>query len=269
MFYKPLLRWAGGKRWLAAKIHNLVPDKYNDYYEPFCGSCAVFFALYESLKGKKIFLSDTNKELINFYLILQKNPKKLCKLLKDFKNDEQTYYYLREKNTSNDIEKAAIFFYLNRTSFNGIYRVNLAGKYNVPYGFKNYNTLFDYNAILKTSELIQGVTFLCDSFEWITKSAVMGDFIFLDPPYTVSHNNNGFIKYNKRLFSLDDQYKLKNTIEFLSLEKTFYMLTNAYHETIHDIFSINSFCTEIDRYTQISGKIHGRKTTKEYIFTNF
>jgi len=265
----PLLRWAGGKRWLSKKLLKMLPLSINNYYEPFCGSAASFYAINEKLIGKKVFLSDTNSELINFYNILKTEPRKMVKYLHKYENTEEFYYKIRSKKARNEIEAASIFYYLNRTSFNGIYRVNLNGVYNVPYGFKTYDNLFHEDLILKHSELLTNVDFVHSDFSWIEKKVKKNDFVFIDPPYTVSHNINGFIKYNKKLFSLEDQERLKTVIDFIDRKGAHYLLTNAHHEVVHKIFSPKSKIIEIKRYTSISGAKDGRKQTMEYIFCNY
>lgn len=269
MTYMPLLRWAGGKRWLSKKIARLLPISINRYYEPFCGSCAVYYSLRDVLQNKEIFLSDTNEELINFYKVVQDNPTRMYNYLKEYKNEEEFYYELRERKVKSIIERAAIFYYLNRTSFNGIYRVNLKGVYNVPFGFKQYETLFDKEQLKKHSDYLDKIKFTCQDFSSAMKNACENDFYFIDPPYTVSHNENGFIKYNKKLFSLEDQYRLRDELIKLTEKKAHYLVTNAHHEKIYEIFSKNSNVIEIDRYTSISGNNSGRKKTMEYIFTNY
>lgn len=269
MLVKPLLRWAGGKRWLATRIKQYLPEKINNYYEPFCGSCSIFYSLKDVIGNKKIFLSDLNGELINFYKVLQGDPGGLIAFLRQYENTETCYYSIRSLKTENRIEAAARFYYLNRTSFNGIYRVNLNGEYNVPFGFKGYAELFDEDLIYRNSEFVKDVVFVHDDFSWMIESVEPNDFVFVDPPYTVSHNRNGFIKYNRKLFSVEDQQRLKGFLEAVGQVQAKYLLTNAHHSFIYDIFSLNSKEEEISRYTPISGGKKGREFTKEYIFINY
>lgn len=266
---KPLLRWAGGKRWLTGKISNHLPKVIKGYYEPFCGSCAIYYSLKDHLGDVPAYLSDLNRELIEFYRVLQDNPSELINYLREYENTESFYYYIRGITPTNNIESAARFYYLNRTSFNGIYRVNLNGKYNVPYGFKNYITLFNFDLIYESSDLLKNAIFVHDDFNWIVNMAGQDDFVFVDPPYTVSHNKNGFIKYNKKLFSFDDQKRLKVFLDLLTMRGVRYLMTNAHHSAVYDVFSFNSTWKEIERYTSISGEKKGRNFTKEYIFSNY
>lgn len=266
---KPLLRWAGGKRWLTKEIHKYLPGIIRNYYEPFCGSCSIYYSIKKYLGEGQVYLSDLNGELINFYRVLQTNPAQLIDHLVTYENTERFYYYMRGKIADNEVERAARFYYLNRTSFNGIYRENLSGEYNVPYGFKKYMALFDYDLIFENSSFLKDVVFVHDDFRWSEAFIGGDDFVFVDPPYTVSHNKNGFIKYNKKLFSLMDQKRLKDFLEILSGRRARYLLTNAHHDTVYEIFSVNAVGVESDRYTPISGGVKGREFTKEYIFTNY
>jgi len=142
---KPFLRWAGGKTWFTKHIENYIPKDFNDYYEPFVGGGSVFF--YLKSKGfikNKAYLSDSNSDLINTYKILKNYSNDLFEILKTHIDSEDEYYRMRSTGFTDKIEKAAKFIYLNKTSFNGIYRVNRNGEYNVPYGRRNLNILYDF-----------------------------------------------------------------------------------------------------------------------------
>ena len=128
------------------------------------------------------------------------------------------------------------FLDLNQTSFNGIYRANLNGDYNVPYGHRSKD-FFDAENLALVSERLQGCQLGCIDFEDVIRNVRSGDLVFLDPPYTVSHNKNGFIKYNQQLFSLDDQKRLRDLVDALNQKGAYYILTNAAHATIAEIFS--------------------------------
>lgn len=261
---KPFLRWAGGKRWFIKDILELTKDlKFNKYHEPFLGGGSIFFAL----KPEKAFLSDLNSELIETYKVVKWAPKKLISHLNSYLNTEDEYYEIRKKQPQSVIEKAAQFIYLNNTSYNGIYRVNKNGIYNVPYGFKknysiNETNILNVRSALKTATLTHG------DFTCIEKNIAKNDLVFLDPPYTVSHDNNGFIAYNQRLFSLDDQKRLSNLIDFIKSEGAYYVLTNAAHDEIKKIFSKDDRLIELKRACTIGGLNAKREKVTEYIFTN-
>lgn len=261
---KPFLRWAGGKNWLVKYLPYLIQDlDFNTYHEPFFGGGSIFFAL----SPKRAILSDINEELINTYIEVRDNVESVIDVINSWDVNEKQYYIIRSEEPDDAIHRAARFIYLNRTSFNGIYRVNRKGQYNVPYGKKD-GYQFDFERIRQASTSLQGMTLCSRSFEQSLNAVKTGDLVFLDPPYTVAHNNNGFIEYNKKLFSLEDQFALKNCIDSITERGAFYILTNAHHQVIDDLFSPNSIKLPITRSSTLGGKYAERGITQEYIFTN-
>ena len=193
---KPFLRWAGGKRWLLKDLDKYLPeDGFNQYHEPFIGGGAVFFHLQSE---NNTYISDLNSELIEAYYSLQNNVEDVLNELTKFKNTKEDYYKIRKSKFISSAKRAARFIYLNQTSFNGIYRVNLKGEYNVPYGYRDKFS-FDLENIREASKLLQQTEINVDDFEAVTHNVQAGDLVFIDPPYTVAHNNNGFILI-KRFF---------------------------------------------------------------------
>lgn len=262
---KPFLRWAGGKKWLHKHIHLLLPQNgFKNYHEPFLGGGAMFFALQPK---KRAFLSDINSDLISTYQALRDGPVEIVKELKKFKNEESFYYDIRERKFKNSARLAAKFIYLNQTSFNGIYRVNLRGEYNVPFGYRTKDFLEEDNLLLASNVLKNAEIFYSD-FEGVKRNIKKKDLVFLDPPYTVSHNNNGFIKYNQKLFSLQDQYRLASLIDTIKSKDAYYILTNAAHRVIDEIFEKGDKKIELSRASIIGGINAHRGHIKEYIFTN-
>lgn len=263
---KPFLRWAGGKTWLLKHVKNLIPKiDFNNYHEPFLGAGS-FFLFFNN--GKNSFLSDLNKELVETYIGVKNNPEEIVAILLRYENSKEFYYKIRNKKTFNPIERAAIFIYLNMHSYNGIYRVNRDGGYNVPYGYRKNIKLNEEN-FYKVSRALQNVAFSSGDFEICKNNIRKGDFVFLDPPYTVSHNNNGFIEYNQKIFSLDDQYRLRKLIDYISSAGAYYLLTNAGHSIIEEIFnSDDNKMFELNRKSLIGGKNAKRGDVSEYIFTN-
>lgn len=167
----------------------------------------------------------------------------------------------------NEIERAARFIYLNQTSYNGLYRVNRQGEYNVPYGFRE-QMVYDTDRIINASKQLRKTSISHGDFTINKYKIQQGDLVFLDPPYTVSHNNNGFIEYNQNLFSLDDQHRLSKYIDYVKKKNTYYILTNAAHNTIREIFDKGDRILELSRHSLIGGKNSDRKKITEYIFTN-
>lgn len=264
---EPFVRWAGGKTWLIPYLPTLLGDlRVEHYHEPFLGGGAIFFSLEHR---KRSYLSDVNEQLINMYIQVRDNPEELIDCFLSFNNTENDYYRIRNEITNeNTVENAARFLYLNQTSFNGLYRVNRAGRYNVPYGFRT-NWAYDVGRLRAASRNLHNTRISIGDFEINKYRIKENDLVFLDPPYTVSHNNNGFISYNQNLFSLEDQRRLKRFIEYIKSKGAYYILTNAAHETIRNIFlAQGDRIVELQRNSLIGGKYAARALISEYIFTN-
>ena len=206
--------------------------------------------------------------MINAFVQVRDNVEEVISILKTYSNTKADYYQIRSKVYPNTISRAAQFIYLNRTSFNGIYRVNLKGIYNVPYGFKNYKNLFEYDLIRNASLSLKSTILKACDFEENVNMIKEGDFVFIDPPYTMSHIKNGFIKYNEKLFSWKDQERLSNFIKTIKSNGAFYFLTNAKHKSVKKLYSDIDLPITINRYSVVGGKNAKRGPIQEYIFTN-
>ena len=206
---KPFIKWAGGKRWLLESNQINIPDFSGRYIEPFLGGGAVFFYL----QPEKSILSDCNEKLINTYNAIKSDWKSVWRELQRFQNKHspEFYYEERARIRRKAHTKAAQFIYLNRTCWNGLYRENLSGKFNVPIGTNSQVLLPDDNFQL-TSSILQKASLIACDFEDTLLEARKGDLVFLDLPYTTAHNRNGFVKYNQSIFSWDDQTRLQQSI---------------------------------------------------------
>lgn len=206
----PFLKWAGGKRWFISQFPGFFPKKYNRYIEPFLGSGAVYF----SLQPASAILADANINLISTYRAIKDDPEGVVRELeKHHGNHSSEYYYnIRDAEVPSAPEKmAARFIYLNRTCWNGLYRVNLHGKFNVPIGTKS-KVIMPGDDFKGVSDLLSSAELKDCDFEDVISMAEKDDFVFVDPPYTVKHNDNGFIKYNENLFRWDDQVRLRDSL---------------------------------------------------------
>jgi len=264
---KPFLRWAGGKQWLLPKLEELLPNNFKNYHEPFLGGGSVFIHL--KSKGKingQAYLSDLNSDLINSYKIVRDEVKGLEIKLQKYTNTEIEYYRVRDQKLRSPLSKAAQFIFLNRTSFNGIYRVNYQGKYNVPYGHKKYAKLFDFENFKNLNKLFQNTKF--DSFDFYNTidNIKCGDLVFLDPPYTVAHEHNGFIKYNQKIFQWKDQLRLKEYIDIVKAKGAYVILTNAAHKSIEDLHSTSGIKYNASRFSVVGGINAKRTKYNEFIF---
>lgn len=259
----PFLTWAGGKRWLTSFKEDIFPKQYNRYIEPFLGSGAIFF----NLKPKRALLSDTNKELIQTYQAIKTNWQKVEFLLKKHHrlHSSEHYYKIRNSKPYSSHGKAAKFIYLNRTCWNGLYRVNLQGKFNVPIGTKKsviYNT-DNYELI---SNLLTDVELISNDFEYTIDQAQENDLLFVDPPYTVKHNHNNFIKYNEKLFSWEDQIRLRDCLIRARDRNVKIISTNANHSCLKEIYK-DFKCDELSRNSLIAASSNKRGRIKELLIT--
>ncbi len=264
---KPFLKWAGGKRWLIPRLAGKLPQ-YNRYFEPFLGSGSLFFAL----EPKIAVLSDSNRELINCFRQVKNHCKDVVGLLRRLSADKDTYYKVRDcfYSKAHAIEKAAYFIYLNKTCWNGLYRVNANGKFNVPCGSLKPNALIFEEQHLKTaSKMLRNVELLCCDFEESIKDVKSGDLVYLDPPYVTTHLKNGFIGYNSKLFSQLDELRLARLADELRNKGALIVISNAAHPSIKQLYNGNFYKTEIMRFSGIAADPVRRLQFSELLVTNF
>lgn len=259
---RPLIKWPGGKRALVGSILQFIPKKFGTYFEPFFGGGAVFFALQPS----SAVLSDANEELINAYTQVRDNPQALAHALRSLKNSEHDYYKIRATAPRTELHKAARLIYLTRLSFNGIHRVNLRGEFNVPYGYKTHLTTIDEEHLYLASSALRDAKLMAGDFEANTRDASKGDVIYFDPPYTVAHGLNGFVKYNERIFSWSDQERLAEYARTLANRGCRVIVSNADHESIHALYC-GFRCHIIKRPSVIAASSSHRRQITECVFS--
>lgn len=262
----PFLKWAGGKRWLAPRIQKFASKNYKRFIEPFLGSGAAFFAL----EPQRAILSDTNADLINCYVAIRDKWQAVQDLLDEHhENHSHDYYYwMRDHKFRSKAERAAQFIYLNRTCWNGLYRVNLKGKFNVPIGTKSA-VVMDADDFEWTSTLLNGCELICCDFEVTIDRTGDGDFLFVDPPYTVRHNFNGFIKYNEKLFSWADQVRLKEALVRAVDRGAKVLVTNANHPSIVELYKDFPRRSSISRMSVLSGDAEHRSKVDELLIRSW
>ncbi len=263
---KPFLRWTGSKSWLVRNgLESFIPDKFNNYHENFLGGGSVFFALNPK---NNVYLYDTNKELIETYQQIRDNLELVIRSLKKLKNTEEDYYRIRNTKYLKPHTRAARFIYLNRCSFNGIYRVNSNGLYNVPYGKRKNVDIITRDNLEAVSSRLKNTIISSLDFDNTIDNINEGDLVFLDPPYTVAHENNGFIEYNQKLFSWDDQKRLKDYVLKVQNKGAFFILTNASHNSIRELYDGVGSIIKKSRYSQVGGRNKTRGVFNELIITN-
>jgi DNA adenine methylase len=259
----PFLKWPGGKRWLVSLHSDIFPHNYNNYIEPFLGAGSVYFYL----KPARAVLGDLNGDLITAYLGIKEDAAAVQVLLEKhhISHCQEYYYKIREVFPTSLAAQAARIIYLNRTCFNGIYRVNRQGQFNVPIGERD-QVIRDTDDFPAVAKLLSGAELRHGDFEPLVDSAQAGDLVFLDPPYTVRHNRNGFIKYNERLFSWDDQERLAKAATRAAERRVLIVVTNASHPTVRHLYTEDLFTfRDVSRYSSISASVDSRKYFDELI----
>lgn len=231
----PILKWAGGKTQMLKDIIPRMPEQFERYIEPFIGGGALFF----KLGTDNAIIADSNLELINLYQQVATNCDEVIDALQEYTNDEETFYAIRSKEwtTCDPIEAAARMIYLNRTCFNGLYRLNKKGQFNTPFGrYKNPN-ICNKEKLLEASKVLQNTEIICgDYLDVLKKYATPNSFIFLDPPYVPISENSDFKRYTKEQFYEQDQINLANEVDRLVQMGCKVMLTNSNHPLVHELY---------------------------------
>ncbi|NTU73458.1 Dam family site-specific DNA-(adenine-N6)-methyltransferase [Candidatus Roizmanbacteria bacterium] len=260
----PILKWPGGKRWLISSGQLPKISQYTKYIEPFLGGAAIFFYL----KPENAILTDVNKELIETYQAIVEDYVSLEALLRDHHRNHCTdyYYKMRQFSPKDRISIAARFIYLNRTCWNGLYRVNKKGQFNVPIGTRT-SILRDTDNFELLSVILKSAKIYYSDFEQTIDLSDEGDLLFVDPPYTVKHNHNNFLKYNENIFSWQDQNRLKTCLLRAKNRGVQIIMTNADHECIRELYKEIGNCFIVTRMSSLSSKSDNRKSITESVFT--
>jgi len=273
---KPFVKWVGGKRQLLAQFRNLnlYPPELFDiktgrYFEPFVGGGAVFF----DLLPEKGFLSDLNKELVTTYNVIKNDVDDLIVSLKKHKTDKEYFLKIRaqEPNKLSDVDIASRFIFLNRTCFNGLYRVNSKGGFNVPYGKHTNPLICDEDNLRKVSKALKGIEIKHRNYKEVLKKAKKGDFIYFDPPYYPVSKTASFTSYTAESFLDKEQIELRDTVLELHKRGCYVMLSNSDTPFINKIYSgykgirIN----KVEAGRAINSKGTGRVKITEVLITNY
>ena len=270
----PFVKWAGGKRQLIPQIRERMPEKYNDYYEPFVGGGAVIFDLLPA----NALINDINKALINTYITICNEPdaflKEVNRLDNDMWEDGKKYYYsIREHyndklmRSEYDVELAALFVFINKHCFNGLYRVNGKGLFNVPYN-NSRRVSVDEDVIIATSEYLRGVTIIDGDFEQACKNAKKGDFVFIDSPYAPL-NPTSFESYTKEGFDIESHRRLARLYDELTKRGCYCMLTNHNTELINDLYGNKGYTIDVVSVKRMINSDASNRVGKEVIICNY
>lgn len=276
----PFLKWAGGKRKLTRILIDAFPADFdpsvNRFYEPFVGGGALTFALGNPnsdvyVPGRNLYINDMNPDLINTYKIIRDDLSSLIKELKKFEklNDSDSFYRIRGTKFENEVKLAARFIYLNKTCFNGLWRVNSSGAFNVPYGrYKNPNIL-DVDNLKDCSDRLKNAKITFKSYSKAIISAREGDLVYFDPPYIPISKTAAFSQYAKDDFNLGNQEELAEVIHELSSRGVRVILSNSDTDLTREIFGKKLHLKQILVARTISAQVNTRKSVYEVIGTNF
>jgi len=232
---RPFLKWAGGKSQLLEELNSVKPENFNRYIEPFIGGAAFFF----DLTPQSAVISDLNPELVNTYLAVRDDVEAVIATLSFFKNTESDFYKIRERRFEelDSTMAAARTIYLNRTCFNGLYRVNKSGHFNVPYGKNNKAKFIRSETLRAASQALQGTEILLGDYKKVLKeNARAGDFIFLDPPYLPASEYADFKRYTKEQFDEEDHAELAAEVKRLQKLGCHVVLTNSNHPLVNELY---------------------------------
>ncbi|EDP75067.1 DNA adenine methylase [Hydrogenivirga sp. 128-5-R1-1] len=266
---KPFVKWAGGKRQLLEVLLKNVPARFNTYIEPFVGGGALLFALLPD----RAIIGDANCELINAYSVIKDNVEELITSLERHRNDEDYYYEIRnlDPSTLSPVERASRFIYLNKTCYNGLYRENSKGMFNVPFGRYKNPKILDRDNLRAVSEFLNSsnVLILCQDYRETCKLAGEGDFVYLDPPYHPLSRTASFTKYSRNDFSEEDQERLAEVFRELDRKGCYVMLSNSNTEFIKSLYR-GYYIQELEASRAINCKGDGRRRRKiELLIKNY
>lgn len=262
---RPFVKWVGGKRWLTAHIEKIKPKGWGGrYFEPFVGGGALFFAL----QPKRATLSDTNEELITTYIAIRDNPDGVIRSLLSYPFGKRFFYHLRKHIPRTDRTIAARFLYLNRTCWNGLYRVTREGRFNTPFGRYENPTICDEEHIRAASKVLKQAHLFIGDFEIQASKAKPGDFVYFDPPYITGHHNNGFHKYNSQLFSWADQERLAKLAIRLAKKGVHVLVSNADYESVTRLYTGFQY-HQLSRYSLIGGQMKSRGIVTEALMSSY
>jgi len=256
---RPFIKWVGGKRNKLPQILSLCPPKFNTYHEPMVGGGAVFF----SLEPKRALLNDLNADLVETYQVVRDQPTQLIKALKTMKNTEEDYKIVRAQKRKTPVTRAARFIYLNKLSFNGLYRVNSSGQFNVPYCKDSTRAHFDADLILEASRLLQNVTVTSEDYLSALLKVKAKDLVFIDPPY-----DGTFTGYTSGGFSKEDQIRLKEALDYLSDIKAYVIICNSDTAFIRELYKDYNKIYIQDRF-MVAAKGSSRIPKSTLFVTNF
>jgi len=269
----PVVKWVGGKRQLLTEIDKYIPSHFSTYYEPFLGGGAVFFYL----QPQKAVVNDINEELINLYQVIKDNVEELIEDLKKHKNEPDYFYSIRELDRDIEVyekltpvERASRIHYLNKTCYNGLFRVNSQGQFNVPFGRYKKPNIVNETTLRAVSNYFNSakITFKCCDFEEALKGARKGSFVYFDPPYDPISDTSSFTGYDKGGFDRQEQKRLKKLCDKLDDRGIKFLLSNSETDFILDLYRDYNIET-VQAKRSINSKGNKRGEVNEVLVMNY
>ncbi len=276
---RPFLKWAGGKAKLAPKILERAPASFGRYVEPFVGAGAVFFAALEARPGTRAVLNDANQELIETFMVLRDSREDLVAALAELSARyhpgepaarRDLYYAMRADDPAGPVARATRFIFLNKTCYNGLFRVNLRGGFNVPHGRYKNPRILDEALLAACSAALQHADLRAEDFAATCAAAEPGDFVYLDPPYHPLTATANFTGYTRADFGRADQLRLRDAFEDLTLRGVAAMLSNSAHDYVRSLYGgLGYGIEEVAMSRAINSKATARQPIPELLIDNF
>ncbi len=264
---RPVLKWAGGKTQLLPRILPRLPERIDTFYEPFAGGGAVFFALASAGRFRRAVIADRNPDLVCVYLALQSDLDGLIRALKRMRHSKEEYYRVRARAPRSLVARAARVIYLNKTGYNGLYRVNRSGKFNVPFGRYTNPTICDETNLRAAARALEGVRVEVADFEKICERARPGDAVYFDPPYLPISQTASFSQYARHPFGVEEHERLARVFGELAQRGVPAVLSNSHTEESRRIFK--GYEGELVRVTRpINCKASLRGAIREILLSN-
>jgi DNA adenine methylase len=262
---RPFVKWAGGKRQLLRKLLEHVPVKYGRYFEPFLGGGALFFAIQPRLAT----LGDVNERLVRTYTGVKNHVERVIALLKTYKHEERFFYELRSADVDrcSDAEVAAWFVYLNKTGFNGLYRVNKKNRFNVPFGRYENPKICDTRTLRACSAALSSTHLQVGDFEVIATRAKRGDFVYFDPPYVPLSSTASFTSYTSSGFGLPEQRRLRDLAQRLKSRGVHVLLSNSDAPSIRELYARGFEISEVAATRMVNSDPNRRGAITELVIT--
>lgn len=262
---RPVIRWAGGKSAMLDTIAGLLPRSWGRYFEPMAGGAALFFRI----RPKRATIADVNADLINFYRVLKSKPAPLLRNMERLDASRELYYSMRQATPATPILRAVRFAYLNRLAWNGLYRVNRNGEFNVPIGDRLPSTLWNFDELRRASAALSDATLLEGDFTHVLRYAKKGDFVFLDPPYPRGAVDGGFNRYARAFFTADDHIRLSRAITRLSDRGVMIMLALADRPDLRELYPETLRHNVVRSKALIACNGNDRRNVGELILLNY